>query len=587
MSFWDRLGDLTKAGPPPPKARDEEDDGDDGDGGEGGPPDENDFPKMLPPARDLPEPQVGSGPTLAAPAQSSTQQLPIRPLEKPAEEPEAMLWDPYSIVDALGYKDKNSQMSFNTIRFMFARMPILEAIVKTRIDQVVPFAEVQQDEYSTGFHIQSRERTTNPTPAMKRRMQEIERWLLTTGTTNNPLNRDSFATFLKKVVRDSLMFDQCAWEICRSRTGKPATFYALDGTSIRIADTVRLWTDPEDQDAIRHVQVYDGLVVTQWRSGEVQFGVRNPETDMRLQGYGVSETEKLIRTITALLYAWDYNQKFFMQGTASKGIINFKGAIPQKHLRAFRRHWYMMTSGVENAFRTPIVNAEELQYVNLQLANKDMEYSAWFDFLIKVACAVYGMDPMEVNFKYGDSGGSGKAMFESNNTAKLSASKDKGLKPLLKFLEERINASLIWPLEPDMEFQFMGLEADSKSEEADLLTKQVKTYLTINEIRARKELAPLPNGQGDIILDPTYMQHLTLATQQQAMHDQASQIGEEPPDGPPGDEGGTSAGDDMTDQDPEDVVGEVMREAGPKAGKPPSAPDDDEAEKALVVDLEW
>ena len=40
----------------------------------------------------------------------------------------------------------------------------------------------------------------------------------------------------------------------------------------------------------------------------------------------------------------------------------------------------------------------------------------------------------------------------------LEASKNKGLKPLLKFLESNINAYIIEPLTKDYEFVFTGVE---------------------------------------------------------------------------------------------------------------------------------
>lgn len=578
MGFWSDLAlgmakgaidALQKAdGPPgkPPFGKKADSGGDDSD--EKGPPGKDGPPAPPPPVlpdRKIPEPVVGDGPTLAAPPieDRGAGMVPktIAQLEKAASEPKGIFWDPFAIIDALGYKDKPSAITFNTLHQMRWQCPIVHAIIKTRADQVFAFSRQQENKYTTGFRIRPRDPKQKPTPATERESQSIERWMLSTGATDQPQNRDSFGDFLKKLTKDSLTYDQACFEIVPARNGKPAEFYAHDARTIRIADTTRLFLDPEDMDVTRHVQIYDGLVNARFKSGELAFGIRNPTSDIRNQGYGEAELEMLITTVTALLFGWQYNEKIFTNGTAAKGIINFKGTIPDAQLEAFKRHWYYMTSGIENAFKTPIVNSDELQYVSLQNTNRDMEFSAWFDFLIKIACAIFGMDPLEINFKYGDSG-AGKQMFESANQSKLTASKDKGLKHLLVWLEDLLNKFLVWPLNPDFVIEFVGLDARSVQEDADLNAKLVKTSLTIDEIRAMDDRPPLPNGLGAIILDPNYIAHLTMA-QQQAQIDQAKAAGAQPGEAAPtpdengempddGEDGGGEvpqgdAGDDLPD----------------------------------------
>lgn len=471
----------------------------------------------------------GADPRAAALKQKVPEDL--KDIAEARNDPQSLFWDPYAVIDALGYKDRPSPMTYATLRAMVWRMPIVQLAIKTRLDQVSSFAVPQVDKYSTGYRVVQRDKKAKPTPASEARSQQIERWLLTTGVTEHAENRDDFETFLVKIARDSLTFDQMAFEIVPSREDLPAEFYAVDASTIRIADTTRLFVDPEDENVVRYVQIYDGLVVAEFTSNQLCFGVRNPATDIRLQGYGQSELEMLVSTITSLLWAWDYNQKFFSQGATTKGIINFQGTVPENRLRAFRRHWYSMVAGVENAWRTPIMASDGLQWVDIQKSNKDMEFNAWMDFLIKIVAGMYAMDPMEFNFKYGDAGA--KPMFESANQSKLSASKDKGLKPLLRFLQRKISTHLVSKLDPDFEFEFVGLDSMTPNEQADLNAKLVKSTRTVDELRALEDLPPLANGMGDIILDPVYFQHMQGAAQQQAG---VGDFAEPPPPPEPGDD---------------------------------------------------
>lgn len=529
-------------GPPGEKGPPGKDGG--GEGGFGGPP-----PPPPPPPRDMPEPTVGSGPTLAAPPPMAQRSGPLslEQLEAAARAPKALRWDPFAIVDAIGFKDRPSAITYNTLTEMVWRCPIVAAIIQTRINQIFSFSRVQENKFLPGFRVQLRDGKARATPGSQRESQRMERWLLTTGVTNHPQNRDSFGTYLKKIVRDALTYDQVCTEVVPTRGGKPAQFDAIDARTIRIADSTKLILPEDDMDVSRWVQVYDGLVVNEWPAGEFAFGVRNPTADIRMQGYGVSELEWLIGTVTAMLFGWDYNQKIFTNGTQARGIINFKGVVPEKQIEAFQLNWYTMTAGIENAWKTPIVNSgDELQYIDLQNTNRDMEFSAWFDFLIKIACGIYGMDPMEVNFKYGDSG-AGKQMFESANQGKLSASKDRGLKPLLIFLEDYLTTNLIEPLDEDFVLRFVGLDAQTPVEQADLNTKRVQSTMTVNEIRAEDDLEPLPNGMGDVILSPVFMDHLKVAQQAQQQLDASQHAAEQGQLGPAGDAGGQKLdqGDDL------------------------------------------
>lgn len=515
----------------------------------------------------------------------------LEQLEEALQDPKSLFWDPFAIVDALGYKDKPTSLTYQTLNNMVWRTPIIQAIIKTRLAQISNFAVPQVDKFSTGYRISLRDKKQKPTPASEQRSQQLERFILTTGVTDNPSGRDNFETFLQKYFRDSLTYDQACFEVVPSRNGKPAAFYAVDGATIRYADTTRLFVNPEDKDVARFVQIYDGLVVAEYTSDELSFGVRNPTANIRNQLYGQSELEMLVNIVTAQLWAMDYNQKFFSQGSNIKGIINFKGAIPEKQLRAFRSHWYGMTAGIANAFKTPIVNADDMQVVNMQANNKDMEFSAWFDFLIKISTSIYLMDPMEVNFKYGDSGAT-KAMFESANQGKLISSKDRGLKPLLRFAASKIDNSLIMRLDPDFVFEFVGLEASSQSEQADLNTKLVKSIKTVNEARAEEDMPPLPDG--DVILDPVYAQLMGARKMQEQQAQQMQQQAEsgdqmdfgqgDDQDGPPGDQGGDDVKDGPpgapADQGPPSPYAKLAGKSappqpGPPAKGPPKGPPKD------------
>jgi hypothetical protein len=307
------------------------------------------------------------------------------PPQPTADNPKALLFDPFALIDQLGYRDRPSSLTYQTLKETAKRVPTYLGIEQTRLTQVGSFATPQVDKRDPGFEIKLRDDKATPGREDKRRIIQLTDWIQQTGTSWGP-GRDDFKKFLLKLTRDSLELDQACFEVVRNRKGVPAEFYCLDGATIRLADIPPGAESQHDDSIVKYVQVYDEVVIGEFGNSDMCFGVRNPRSDIRVNGYGYSEIEMLINVITASLWAFEYNRKFFSQGTAAKGILNFKGAVPDQKLDGFRRQWQMTLAGVNNAFRTPMTNVEDLQWIDLAQTNRDMEFSAWMDWLIKITC---------------------------------------------------------------------------------------------------------------------------------------------------------------------------------------------------------
>jgi len=359
-------------------------------------------------------------------------------------------------------------------------------------------------------------------------------------------------------IKDSLMFDQACFEVIPDRKGDPSYFQIVDPTTIRLIDSFE--RKAGEPFAIQMVQ---DAVVADFTVDELAFCIRNPRSGIQTYGYGQSEIETLVREITGLLWGIEYNRRFFSNGSSTKGILNFKGTIPDRHLQAFRRQWYAMVAGVSNSWRTPITNADDLQWINMQLSNKDMEFSSWVDFLIKICCARYQIAPEEVNFSYGNSGQS-QAMGTAPIEEKLKASKDLGLRPLVYWFFTCMNKHWLQRIDPDYEVVPVGLDVKGIDAETDLLQKQTKVYLTVDEAREAVGLEPLGEGKGDLILDPTWLQYF----QSQQAEDEDDEDGWDDEEGEEGEEGEEEA--DSTEPAPEDSYGFTDAESG----EPMYAPED-------------
>ena len=456
-------------------------------------------------------------------------------------EAKGIRFDPFDLVATMGYRDKPSPLTFAALESVGTNVPVIADIIRTRTNQVAMFVGRPEDRHSAGFKVRPVDRKM--TTKGEKRAEELTKILLNCGTmppdTDDAPN-EPLLTFCKKSIRDTLIFDQWTWEVVPDRKGRPACFASLDPATVRLVDpALRAPGDPYA------VQVIQGMIATDFQPDEIAFCVRNPRSGIRVYGYGLSETETLVREITGLLWGLEYNRGFFVRGAATKGILNFKGVIPDRHLQAFRRQWYAQVSGASNAWRTPITNAEELQWINMQMSNRDMEYSAWIDWLIKVSCARFGIAPEEVNFSYGNAN-QAQAMGQAPIEEKLKASKDLGLRPLVRFFFDEINRNFLQRLDPDFEAIPVGLDEKGEEAEAELLSKLTMFGMTVDEAREQMELEPLPDGKGECILNPTWLQfagQIDMQAQQAqmggpgGMPGQPGEPGEEPGGGVPDDGG--------------------------------------------------
>lgn len=430
--------------------------------------------------------------------------------------PRSLLVDPSSY-GSDGYKEKSFRLSYDMLRAM-ARSPIIKAIIKTRVSQVVAFCEPQKDKYSPGFIIRPKKAKQTDSGIKLTKQQEAEvaeltEFILNCGENTNEWHGDNFASFTRKFISDSLELDQATAEIVRNNGGDICEFIATDGATYRIADTHN--DEAKTNNAIKggevngylpyYVQVYQSRIVAEYYPWELIFGIRNPSTSIYANGYGRSELEDLIETVTAMLNADQYNANFFKVGSNPKGILKISGNINPARVDEFKQHWQAQMAGVRNSHKLPIIEADKMDFINTQVANKDMEYGKYQEFLIKLACAHYLMDPAEVGFPMDGTSSGNKGLGGNDGTEeKLQFSKDKGLKPVLTSYQNWLNKYIIDKKNPNYEIGFEGVDVESPEKELENDVKAVTNWSTVNEIRRKRGLKDIEGG--DIILNPIFLQ---------------------------------------------------------------------------------
>lgn len=497
-----------------------------------------------------------------------------------------------------------------------AQVSPIAAVLATQQNGVAEYCTAQRNEQLPGYRIRLREDAAGaangkaPSKAALKRAAELTRWLAHCGTYDDVgqlTARPNFETLARQVYADSFRFDAGVVQVVPERFAgyggafKPAALLAMDAKTIRLtAPPVDGRHVPDtDFDAVRYLQL-DRFQrpVAGFTQRQLMYLITNPRTDIEQAGYGLSKVEMMVEAVTSYLFAHGYNRRYFERGTNIKGFLAFDGKEPPADSRrSFERYWRALVSGVENAHNVPMVWGENKpQWVPFGNANnRDMEFSAWMDFLLKLMCAICQIDPAEINFNFGNHNQS-SAMGSASVAEKIAASRNRWLRPWLRSFGYALNTHVVWSLDADFELEWTGFDVESVDDTHKRRTTSVQHFLTVDEARAELDLPKLPDGKGEVILNTVWLQA-----------SQGGQAGAEPGaegEGVPPGQGGQPAGEGADDEgasddqadgapagdgnsDDDALNAELDRLFGPGPGDTPAGdgesddddkPDDDEDE---------
>ena len=393
-----------------------------------------------------------------------------------------------------------------------AATPTVSAIINTRANQLSEFMSPSLDDDDLGYVVRLRDRRKSPSKAEVARANELTDWYLECGQTGYLSGLEAFS---RQFISDSLTWDQACFENIFTRGGDIAGFLPADSATIRRAIPSQKEFDKGKRNfktSSSYVQVVRQEVVAEWRHKELAFCIRRPRTRIAVRGYGHPELESLIRMVTGILHGESYNEGNFTHGLHAAGVLALKSNMGKELFRTFQRDFYSMMSGAHNARKTPIIqldpNAnEDLLSINMSQNNREMEFQQWMAYLQKMVCANFQMDPAELGFIHGNEGQT-SSVFQQGPEQRILASKEKGLRPLVRFFFRCLNRHVMVHKDPLYEIVPVGLDAAQREARLERELKRLTGFCTYNEARAKYDLPRIDNavdgGAADLIGDPAY-----------------------------------------------------------------------------------
>lgn len=395
-----------------------------------------------------------------------------------------------------------------------SRNIIVQSIIRTRTNQVLHYSRpARYSNDGAGFKISLRQPTSNGKLSKKQqdRIKQLENFIYNTGWVWTPQRGQGFSQFISEFIFNHYVYDQINTELIRDEHGKLDHFNMVDGS------TVLLKKLPKSKDAPRTFIQYPDATLSHgvtFSEKDLTFVTYNNHADNKRYGYGYSAVEASLSELGYQMDVEQFNARFFAQGGTTRGILLLDtgaGSTQQNTaaLNSLRREWQASFSGVNGAWKIPVVSANDAKFINMTQSTKDMEFENYQDFIVNTIANIFAIQPDEINYPNKGGGTTGRATkgasLNEGNTqkAKYQQSQAKGLKPLMQFIEDFINNYILREVAPDYYFQFTLGDAKDELQQEQVDNMRLKNGMTINEVRKLKGLPALPNGLGDYPGDAT------------------------------------------------------------------------------------
>ena len=453
----------------------------------------------------------------------------------------AIIDDPYfdTMGQQINYKHKMSRLSNKTLKDVSTRDWLVSAIMQCRVDTLVGFSRPEHKRFEMGFRVIKKDAQSEYTSDDRAEIAAIEDFIYHCGRKSGTPQDDTmlFGEFLKLIGRDALTFGHIAIEKVKTRTGGLHRFRPLPAESVYLVskkmnkDQLEAQSQANKQlmkptsdndprldqevnespiDYYKYVQVdYNMRPMVNFGDEDLIFKLFNPQNFADSNGYCYSPLELAIVNITNHLNVENYNANFFTHGYAARGVLHLKGTVTQAHLMNFRRQFYNTISGSQHAWRTPIVaGLDEVQWVPMSASAREMEYINFNNHLMRIICAQFQIDPMELGLDYLISGNGKAPSQQANNEYKIVYSRERGLKPLLICIEDMINCDIIPAIDKSFgdkyRFVFTGFTDETLQTEIAQMQAEMTVWKSMNDLLTQAQKDKIKTPAADLPMNQAF-----------------------------------------------------------------------------------
>lgn len=414
---------------------------------------------------------------------------------------------------------------FKVLKALRGRIEVATAANMLRKRQLLRFAEPSTKDDAVGFKLRHMDDGHNLTDQERDYLAWLQKFLINGGREFDPmerkrLRREGLRTFFGKLVNDALDMDHVAVETIPLLDGVKGldAFYVRDSASFYLGNFGNEIVDDEPF----MFQLAYGQIEVPFTVEEVALFQRNLDSDIDSCGYGRSELESTVDTISNWVTAMAYTKTGLDDSAIPRGLLTVMGQFSRQEKEAFKAAWDAKVRGVQNSFGLPVLFGAPGQQATASFVQTgqpftEMAFAKWMALQASIMGSIYGFDPVELGIE--SFSASGKTGLDGDNTEeRVQLSRSQGLAPFLADLEGFMSSDILARFAPWVRFQFTGLtDEDRKVRQEDQ-----KRVSTINEMRASLGMEPHPLGWfGDLPADPTLLSAEFQRLQQTMTYDEA------------------------------------------------------------------
>jgi SPP1 gp7 family putative phage head morphogenesis protein len=214
---------------------------------------------------------------------------------------------------------------------------------------------------------------------------------------------------------------------------------------------------------------------------EVSYLCEHPRS---MSCYGYARTQAILDIVKTLHYSNLYNKKYFEELPIPDGLIGLE-ETNEAEMKAFMDWWNFEFKAQPH--KVAAVN-KKLTWTPFNITNKELQFLESQMQYYKFVISMFGLTPAEL--------GVTDDLNRATSATQAELSKRKGIRPILKLLEKRVNEDVISEFLVDgIEFQFIYDDPAEKKAKLDNWKLELDMGVkTINEVRNELGLEPVEWG---------------------------------------------------------------------------------------------
>lgn len=454
----------------------------------------------------------------------------------------AIIDDPYfeSMGNGVNVKQRMSRLTNKSLKEVSVRDWLVSSIIQARVDTLLRFSRPEHRRHEMGFRFVKKDHNAEYTKDEMQEIASLEDFMYNCGRKEGTPVEDRmlFGEFLKLTVRDALTFGHIAIEKVKTRKGglhrirplpaentyllpKRMSKEQIEQQDKAAQQTYKQPLSNNDPKAVQEVNIAENEF---WKYVQVSYNMQpmnyfgdedmiwknfNPQNFADSQGYCYSPLELAIINITNHLNVENYNSNFFTHGYAARGVLHLKGTVTQAQLMNFRRQFYNTISGQQHAWRTPIVaGLDEVQWVPMSGSAKEMEYINFNNHLMRIILAQFQIDPVELGLDYLVSANGRSPAQQANNEYKIAYSRERGLYPILMFMEDLVNSEILPAIDKEMsnkyKFVFTGYTDETPQTEIAQMQAEMTVWKSMNDLLIQSQKEKIKTPAADLPLNQAF-----------------------------------------------------------------------------------